>query len=121
MRKFLLLATTIIFVSLTSCKDDEYKAYEGTWAGTYSGEDSGKWTVNINSEGQISGEARADSLSNFPFDITGSVNTSGEFSAEVNVFISTIEFTGKLSGNSANGVWENQAQNISGTWTGTKQ
>jgi hypothetical protein len=121
MKKVLLLAMVVFTLGLTSCKDDEYKAYEGTWAGTYSGGDEGVWRVNINSDGEISGEARASSFSNVPFTITGNVSTNGQLNAEVNIFIGTLDFTGHLSGNSANGVWENKDQNISGTWTGTKQ
>ncbi len=121
MKKVLLLALAIIFTGLSSCKDDEYKAYKGTWSGTYSGGDSGKWTVNIDDDGGITGVARPDSLSNFTFDVTGSVSTSGELTAQVNIIISTLDFTGTLSGNSANGVWKNQGQNIEGTWTGTRQ
>ncbi len=120
MKKVLLIAAAII-LGLSSCKDDEYKEYEGTWAGTYTGGDTGSWRVNVDDEGKITGLLTPDSLGNFNFDITGSVNTDGSLSAEVNVFITTVNFTGTLSGNNGSGVWQNAAQGIQGTWTGTKQ
>ena len=120
MKRSLLLALLLIFS--ISCSEDEepYADYEGNWSGSYSGADTGSWSVVVNEKGKVSGTATSDSLPEFPFSFSGTVSTSGNFNAQVPLFQDTIVYTGQLKGKSASGTWSGQDSSFVGTWQGTK-
>lgn len=122
LKKLTVLSLMLTLVIFTSCKEDNpYEEYEGNWSGTYTGEDTGVWSVNINTEGAISGSFESDSIQDFPINLTGNVSESGSFNASRIIAGVTIEFIGQLTGSKGNGTWNNQQQEISGTWSGSKK
>lgn len=123
MKKVLLFTFAIITLFTTSCKEEHsaFKNHEGTWTGTYFGEDYGTWNVTINNEGVVNGVARSDSFPKFPFSIVGTVNTNGDFEASGDVFMGKVDFTGVLNENHAYGDWVNDSSWVRGMWAGTKR
>ncbi len=121
MNKFLIPGLLALVLSTVSCNKEPYADYEGSWTGSYSGDDYGVWTATINSEGEVSGSAISDSLPNFPFDLSGTVSESGAFDAQANVFVGTINFEGQIQGSGASGSWSNLQAGIAGSWTGSKK
>lgn len=120
-----LLFSTVFIVSCSK-DDDEPQTnndnpYKGEWAGTYVGDDQGKWEVNIEAAGGITGTAESDFVSGMTFPITGTAQTSGDFTAVAMVLGDSVVFTGKFTGNNAAGTWDNDAQSISGTFSGSKK
>ncbi len=122
LKKMSLMGVMLTLVFFTSCKEDNpYADYEGNWSGTYTGEDTGIWSVNINEEGKIKGTFESDSIANFDLNLEGNVSESGRFDASQTIFGFRFEFTGQLADSKANGTWNNVEQQISGTWSGTKK
>jgi len=124
MKKFLytFLAVSILF---SACKKDDdtttpiTNQFSGNWTGTFSGDDSGVWAATISANGVVNGSstnANEDAQS-----LSGSVTNSGSFLATVGTGSLGTDFTGTLSGNTGNGLWENLYYDLTGTWTGIKQ
>lgn len=114
-------ALLLLAIAITSCeKDTPYAPYQGTWAGTYSGEDTGSWTADIDEEGKVEGTAVSDSLPGYPFGLTGTVTEGGMFEAEASVLFGTVDFEGQITGQSASGAWVNDEAGLEGTWKGEK-
>ncbi len=65
--------------------------YPGNWSGTFSGNSSGTWVVNISAEGNVSGTG-VSKLGHFS--IEGNVGTNGNFNAE------TFSIDGSVTGGS---------------------
>ena len=62
MKKLIFLPILILTILITSCSSDDDNSsssnFEGNWSGQYTGnDDNGNWTVNINSDGILSGTA----------------------------------------------------------------
>lgn len=115
-----ILALFAISTILFSCKKEPYKDYEGNWSGTYAGDDTGSWNINIDEDGKVSGTAVSDSIPFFTMSGSGQISKSGDLSTTVSFFGTTIEFSGKASGNTMSGTWSYVGENFSGTWTGKR-
>jgi len=98
--------------------DGGTSAFTGQWDGTFSGDDNGIFSVNINSNGQISGSGYSTNWGE-SFSLTGSVNSDGSFNAGNASTGAT--FTGTIMGNNLTGNWNNPATSESGTFAGSKQ
>lgn len=119
MKQIFIVCALVLAIVFVSCKKDkEFEKYEGSWSGSYIGEDTGDWSVNINSEGIVKGTAKSDSLPEFPFDLEGTISKEGKFNASASVFTGTIDFTGEIIDNTASGTWNGNG--IEGSWSGNK-
>lgn len=88
----------------------------GTYTGTFSGDDSGTFTITISENGSISGNARSASgetfsLSGTASDSTGTV-TFGGITGEA-------AFKGTIQSGAVSGTWSNTSTGESGSFTGT--
>lgn len=101
-----------------ACKKSESNPFAGTWTGTFTGNDSGTWTVYINDKGTVSGGGTSV-VANGPFIISGKINNTGNMVATFGTSSLDGTFNGTMSGTQATGTWFNG--NYLGTWTGTKQ
>jgi len=115
---YLILLVFVSVISFSSCSSDDdnpsLNVFNGDWNGTFSGDNSGTWSVNISSQGVIDGFA--DGLK-----VTGTVSSQGDFDATVGDVSGGSKFTGRLQGNQGSGVWSNVSTNESGTWEGMMQ
>lgn len=95
--------------------------YMGAWTGTFTGGDSGDWTIDVDKDGKFTGQFTSDNSST-SYDFDGSVDELGVFSATIDVQGTILDFTGQGSadGTTASGTWGNTTANITGTWTGAK-
>ena len=124
--KKLSILTLLNVVFLFSCKNKDFKDFEGTWKGTYTGEDQGSWTMEIDEEGDIEGSARSDDFPGFPISIEGSVSKEGELNVLTNSAFFDLTFEGKINGEKASGTWISESDSsgttvaIEGTWSGSK-
>ena len=120
----------IIYVILVlavglSCSTDngnesqEQAIFAGNWSGTYTGGDSGTWTATIDSNGSVEGEALSNNLQQ-SLPLNGSIDTSGDFRATVGSAMNGATFKGAFASDQGSGTWENSTDQISGSWTGTK-
>lgn len=104
-------------VSATSAKThlegSMFEMMAGTYEGSYSGDDSGTWTVVISNTGTISG------INSDGETISGSIVSNGiaNFAAGTTGSSTTFRGSFTFSGN-ANGTWLNESNR--GTWSGSK-
>ncbi|MCC5938911.1 MAG: hypothetical protein JJU34_16660 [Lunatimonas sp.] len=111
---------------LSSCINDDdpeegVEQFVGIWSGTYSGNvDNGTWQVTIIEDGTISGTATSTPMSE-TYGVTGTVSPDGDFQATAGSATTGTTFTGTLTTHSVQGTWENTANGLNGTWSGTKQ
>ena len=92
--------------------------YVGTYEGTFSGDDSGSWTFEVNADGAIGGTAHSNNVI-ADFDISGSLDSSG--SAEVSGTAGEAIFTGTFSRNgNVSGTWSNVLDDESGSFSGAR-
>ena len=100
--------------------DTGLEAFAGTYSGTFSGDDSGTWTVVVDSTGNLTGSGVSSASGNFL--ISGNVTRSGEVSFTAGTvtaganFFGTISLSGEVSGNWASGPF-----GPSGTFSGRRQ
>ncbi|MEE4114605.1 MAG: hypothetical protein V2I37_00435 [Marinilabiliaceae bacterium] len=123
MKKLLIVSLAIISLSLYSCKKNNPDPieYAGTWSGVYLGDgDRGTWTAIIDSDGAVSGTA-SSSVVVATFDLTGTIDPQGTFTATVGSASTGSEFVGQFNGSTASGTWSNDYYDIDGTWSGTKE
>lgn len=104
--------------SLSSGGTGDVSVFSGQWDGTFSGDDSGIFSVTINSSGQISGNGHSTNWGE-SFTLSGTVNSNGSFNAGNTSTGAT--FTGTIMGNNLTGNWNNPATSESGTFVGQKQ
>lgn len=113
----------IIIVLTTACSNDDAAMmnvpFAGEWSGTFSGGDSGTWSITIDANGSVTGEVFSDNLQGL-LDIKGNVDTTGDFRATAGSAENGATFTGNFSSNSGQGNWENTMDEISGTWEGNR-
>ena len=115
---------TVSMVSAATAKShlqsNLIKEFAATRTGSYKGEDSGPCQVTIATTGQLSGSCTSTALAS-SFNVTGTVASNGQFT-QGQVSTGAV-FTGTLMRNgSVSGTWSNsQYNNITGTWTMTKQ
>lgn len=114
-----LLFLLVLAITASACNHDA--PFEGTWAGTYSGNDTGTWQIVIDADGALNGIAYSNIIqSNMA--ITGIVSNNGDLSA-TSTTSTGAQFVGTLTDNTGSGTWTNQfgTFTFSGTWVGTKQ
>ncbi len=126
MKKILFLLTifTLLLATSSCSKDDDTpnSKFQGIWSGTYSGsEDNGTWQATISADGSLTGTVTSTDFSNVILQLNGTVNPQGILNSTYGNTFFTGQFTGILQGNTASGQWNNETQQISGTWSGTKQ
>ena len=102
--------------------EDPKSAYMGTWEGTFSGDDSGTWTMLVDQEGAFSGTVYASGGQN-PYPLTGTVDDTGAMEAYIDINGSILDFDGQVAPDkvTASGTWGNPALKLTGTWEGSKQ
>ena len=107
---------------LNSCKkdDDDISVFEGNWSGQYAGNiDSGNWSIQIDANKTAIGNFTSIQSSN-SYQIIGTISENGT----LNATIGTSEVIGDFNGNFANdigsGLWTNNNEEDSGSWTGLK-
>jgi hypothetical protein len=116
-----ILAFILLSFALISCSDEPYAKYEGVWEGSFSGSESGSWRFVVESDGNIRGVARAESVNNQSFSINGLITEDGEVSLEANVLNSGLFFDAFATENSLSGSWSSGNAGFAGTWEGTKR
>ncbi|MFS4446917.1 hypothetical protein [Maribacter sp. 2307UL18-2] len=125
MKKTAIKLSIFIVMSMlvTACSNDNDEVinvpFAGEWSGTFSGGDSGTWSITISNSGSVSGEVFSANLQGF-LDINGKVDTSGDFRATAGSAANGATYTGTFTENSGSGEWENSADQISGTWEGNR-
>ena len=125
--KNLFRKTTLILILIInfSCSNNDDSStninsnFVGDWSGTFNGDDAGTWEVNVSSNGTVSGTAHSTTFSD-NYQIQGNVNNNGELTATIGTSDVGGEFIGQLSGNNANGIWNNSEAEMGGDWIGTK-
>lgn len=97
-------------------------AFAGTYKGTFSGADSGTWTVSVTSAGVLTGSGALADLSE-TFSIVGLVQPNGALSMTSKGVAGSGTFTGSISASGAlTGTWAYVAPGVgSGTFAGQKQ
>jgi len=102
--------------AVTQFKTNLIALFAGNYQGTFSGDDSGSWTVTINNNGNISG--LRESVNFGIAKIAGSVDSSGK--SKINGTVDTAVFSGifKRDG-TVNGTWLD-TDNSSGTFSGRR-
>ncbi len=102
----------------TALSTDLFTAYSGLYEGSFTGDDSGTWSMTVDENGVISGDGISDTDGNFT--ITGQVSSDGNASVGSTstgaTFFGLIDVDDNFSGS-----WTNTFSNDSGTFTGTKQ
>lgn len=125
MKKLFFLPILIFTILITSCSSDNNNSssssFEGNWRGQYTGnDDNGNWTVNINSNGVVTGTATSNVFLE-SYDINGNVTDDGTLTATIGTSSVGGSFVGVLSGNNAAGTWTNTDLGYDGNWIGSKQ
>lgn len=91
----------------------------GVWMGTFSGDDSGSFTITVDTSGDITGSGTSAAAG--VFDVVGAVSPVGDLVATGGGTSDGSTFTGTLSPTgTGSGTWENQFFGESGTWTAVK-
>ncbi|MCP9766876.1 hypothetical protein EGI22_03080 [Lacihabitans sp. LS3-19] len=118
---FLFLLSFFLF----SCEKDETTDYRalaaGEWEGTFKGDDMGTWTMNIKSDGSLTGGLLSTNVPGITFPGKGTVSVDGDILADIQVTSTTSSMTGKIDGNNMSGTWSNAIYGIGGTWSGSKK
>ena len=125
MKKLILLPIQFLTILTTSCSSESENSnnssFEGNWSGQFTGiNDNGTWTVNINSNGVVSGTAISNVFSD-TYNINGNVSENGTLTATLGTTSVGGSFIGELIGNNASGTWTNTSLGYNGNWTGSKQ
>ena len=125
-KAFCLLVSVLAFWVVISCSGDDnggsdsgnVSAYAGQWNGTYSGGDSGTFSVTISNSGGVSGIGYS-AIHNVNFVLNGAVNSDGSFNAGD---VSTgAAFNGMIEEDAVSGNWTNANLGISGTFVGQRE
>jgi len=116
MKKILFYAMLVLAIS--ACKKSDSNPFKGTWSGTFTGNDSGTWTVSVNDNGTVTGTGTSVVAAS-AFTISGRINNAGNLLATFGTSSLDGTFNGTMSGTTASGTWSNGI--YQGPWTGTKQ
>jgi len=93
-------------------------SFAGTYTGTYSGGDNGTITVNLATNGSISGSGSSNLDSSVIFPITGNVAAGGAVSLTGGGTAGTAIFTGTVTSSGVlSGLWSDSDSGLSGTFT----
>lgn len=110
--------TILVFKRSLDDGGGDASVFAGQWEGTYTGDDSGIFSVTINNNGQINGNGYSTNWEE-TFTLSGTVNSDGSFNAGNTSTGAT--FTGTIIGNNLTGNWNNPTTDESGTFVGQKQ
>lgn len=118
------LSISIFMIMLvTACSNDDTDVmdvpFAGEWSGTFSGGDSGTWSITIGNSGSVTGEVFSNNLQG-SLEVKGTVDTRGDFRATAGSAENGATYTGTFTENSGSGEWENTADQISGIWEGSR-
>jgi len=91
----------------------------GNYSGTFTGGDSGTWSVFVGTDGLVTGNGNSNMGG--PFSITGSVATSGDLSATGLAGLATWTGNVNTSTRTISGTWTVTSMALSGTFSGNKQ
>ncbi|NQX84851.1 MAG: hypothetical protein HRT67_02920 [Flavobacteriaceae bacterium] len=119
-------AILIVFFVLSCSSDDDNNSQSlsveivGNWSGTFSGEDTGTWNINVSESGEVTGTGFSTTFQeNYIFE--GSVNLDGQLNATVGTSSTGATFVGVLNTNgTGSGTWNNSDADLSGNWEGNK-
>ncbi len=117
---FILAICTISMMLACSSDDgDETPSeFQGNWNGTFEGDDTGTWVMNIDSEGEITGDVVSDLDGTFT--VRGAVQDNGTASATAGTVSSGAIFSGTFNGDNVSGTWQNVSEGDSGIWSGSR-
>ena len=106
-------------VAQTHLSNSLFSLMAYTYNGTYTGTDSGNWSVNVTTNGTVSGSGNSNTIG--PFSILGSVTSSGTTTAIATGSAATSTWAGTINITNGNfaGSWSGVGE--SGTFTGSKQ
>jgi hypothetical protein len=108
-----------LLILLGGCSDDDdddVSQFAGTYRGTFTGDDSGRFTVIVDNVGDITGTGRSNALGRFIID--GVVESNGD--VEFGITTTAATFSGRISASGVvAGTWENAGNR--GTFRGTRQ
>ncbi|CAZ96575.1 hypothetical protein [Zobellia galactanivorans] len=115
----------LVFLSvsiLNSCKkeEDEILVLEGAWSGQYAGNvDSGNWSIQIDANKTAIGTFTSIQSSN-SYQVIGVVSENGVSNATIGTSEVVGDFNGNLANEIGSGLWTNNKEEDSGSWTGIK-
>ena len=133
-KNLLIMASCILMASLlVSCESDDGEdggattssvaenPFAGNYSGTFSGGDTGTWSMKVASNGGINGRARSTVDGNSST-ISGSLNNDGRFTAAVGGGTSDgSTWSGRASlDGSISGTWKSTIWNLSGSFSGNR-
>ena len=90
----------------------------GNYTGTFSGQDSGTFNVNIDTAGNVTGSGFSNAGGNFT--VSGSVTSNGQATVTGLAGLATFSGTISVANGSFSGNWVNDTDNQSGSFTGSK-
>ncbi len=89
----------------------------GEYRGTFAGDDTGNWVAMVDASGDITGTSTSNEYE--PYDISGTLSSSGE--ASISGTVGTSVFSGNFSRNGrASGTWTDTSDGSGGTFTGSR-
>lgn len=98
--------------------DEEPSAYAGTYAGSFTGDDSGSFNVVADEDGRISGSGFSEDSGRFL--ITGDVDDDGEVEFVAGSASTGATFSGHIRDDFVSGTWRNTRYGESGSFSGTR-
>jgi hypothetical protein len=110
-----------LLIVLGGCSDDDngdgdVSQFAGTYRGTFTGDDSGSFTVVVDNVGDITGTGRSNAIGRFIID--GTVESNGD--VEFGITTTAATFSGRIFASGVvSGTWENAGNR--GTFRGTRQ
>lgn len=126
MKNFTMFLLVVIGLMTLSCSidyNDEnvISTYKGEWSGTYAGDDDkGSWNMTIHENGNIFGSTTSDVLEE-TYKIYGMLEKNGNTIIVSGTATSGASFTGKMSGNEAEGIWSSAYSAAKAEWKGYRQ
>ena len=113
----------VCFGLLNSCSRDEGKevfVHEGVWSGQYASDvDNGNWSMRIDMNKTVIGTFTSIQSSN-SYQIIGTISENGVLSATIQTSEIIGEFSGNFYDNFASGLYMNNSEEDSGSWTGLR-
>ena len=116
-----MLCGVCLLIVLGGCSEDDddegdVSQFAGTYRGTFTGDDSGSFTVVVDPGGDISGTGRSNTVGRFLID--GTVESNGD--VEFGSTTTAATFSGHIAASGVvSGTWENAGNQ--GTFRGTRQ
>ena len=121
--KKLILFFSFLIIACSGGDDDNISKnnseLQGTWSGTFSGDDNGTWSASFNANGVISGTGYSTTFDS-NYTMTGTITSNGKVTIGWGDVSTGAVFTGQTNSNSIAGTWINQGAELDGTWSGNK-